>query len=109
MSGMLSGLNQQELSDGFRLYGFASFGTNRPPSLAVGGGIRGREPMNYEELTQEQKAKARACASADELVALAKQEGIDLSDEQLQAISGGSGWLSSCSTDSCSSNCGSYT
>ena len=59
--------------------------------------------MNLDDLTEEQKAKARACASADELVELARQEGIDLSNEQLQAISGGSGWFS-CDSDSCTSN-----
>lgn len=58
--------------------------------------------MNFEELTEEQKAKARACTSADELVALAKQESIKLSDEQLEAISGGGGWSSlSCSSNEC--------
>ena len=49
--------------------------------------------MNFDDLTPEQKAKARACASADELMALAEQEGIDLSEEQLKAIAGGSDWL----------------
>ena len=49
--------------------------------------------MDIEELTQEQKEKVRECASADELMALAEKEGIDLSEEQLQAISGGSDWL----------------
>jgi len=37
--------------------------------------------------------KVRACKSADELVELAKAEGIDLNEEQLEAISGGS-WVS---------------
>lgn len=45
--------------------------------------------MNFDELTPEQREKARACKTADDLVALAKAEGVDLSDEQLEAISGG--------------------
>ena len=63
------------------------------------------EYEGFKELTDEQKAKARACATTDELVELARQEGIDLTDEQLQAISGGdvmADWFCvsyTCSTD----------
>ena len=49
--------------------------------------------MKKEELlkglTQEQVEKARACHNNEELLALAKEEGIELNDEQLSAISGG--------------------
>ena len=45
--------------------------------------------MNYEDLSAELKEKAKACANAEELIALASQEGIELSDEQLESISGG--------------------
>ena len=48
--------------------------------------------MNLEDLTPEQMEKAKACKSAEELVALAKSEGIALSDEQLESISGGADW-----------------
>ena len=47
--------------------------------------------MNYEDLTPEQQDKVKACASPDELVALAQEEGYELSDEQLDSISGGWG------------------
>lgn len=47
--------------------------------------------MNYNDLTDEQMAKARECKTAEELVALSKAEGIELTDEQLEGISGG-GW-----------------
>ena len=40
-------------------------------------------------LTKEQIAKVKACHNSDELLALAKAEGIELSEEQLTAISGG--------------------
>ena len=43
----------------------------------------------FDELTDEQMEKARECTNSDELVELAKSEGIELSDEQLDAISGG--------------------
>ena len=53
--------------------------------------------MNYSELTDEQKAKASACKTPEELMALAKEEGYELTDEELEAVSGG-GW-GECETD----------
>ena len=40
-------------------------------------------------LTEEQIAKVKACKSTEEMLALAKNEGIELTDEQLEAVSGG--------------------
>lgn len=40
-------------------------------------------------LTDEQIARVKACKSHEELLALAKEEGAELTDEQLNAISGG--------------------
>ena len=40
-------------------------------------------------LTDEQIAKVEACKSSEEILALAKEEGVALSDEQLEAVSGG--------------------
>ncbi len=40
-------------------------------------------------LTEEQIAKVKKCKNHEELLALAKAEGIELSDEQLTAVSGG--------------------
>ena len=45
--------------------------------------------MEYNGLADEQKARVMACKTADELIALAKEEGVELSDEQLNAIAGG--------------------
>ena len=42
-------------------------------------------------LTPDQLNKAKACKNSDELLKLAKAEGVELSDEQLQAINGGCG------------------
>ena len=53
-------------------------------------------------LTDEQIAKLRECKNHDELLNLAKQEGVELTDEQLEVISGGG----VCSSDKCP-NCGS--
>ena len=40
-------------------------------------------------LTKEQIAKVKACKNQEELLKLAKAEGVELTDEQLTAISGG--------------------
>ncbi len=40
-------------------------------------------------LTPEQIAKVEACKNSDEILALAKAEGVQLSNEQLEAVSGG--------------------
>lgn len=37
--------------------------------------------MEFHDLTPEQKAKALECKTSEELLALAKEEGYDLTDE----------------------------
>lgn len=41
-------------------------------------------------LTEEQIAKVKACKNQEEILRLAKEEGVELTDEQLEVISGGS-------------------
>ena len=43
----------------------------------------------WETLTEEQKEKAKACKTVDELVNLAGEEGIELPDEIMDAVAGG--------------------
>ena len=57
--------------------------------------------MDIKDLTPEQMEKAKACSSQEELVALAKEEGVELTDEQLEALSGGEAWYESCTTAGC--------
>ena len=45
-------------------------------------------------LTEEQIARIKECKSQEEILAFAKEQGIELNDEQLDAVSGG-GCLSS--------------
>ena len=59
--------------------------------------------MDLQNLTPEQMEKARACKSAEELIALAEEEGIELSDEQLDGLSGGFNW-GKCSGYTCPDN-----
>ena len=40
-------------------------------------------------LTEEQIKKVKECKSSEEILSLAKAEGVQLSDEQLEAVSGG--------------------
>ena len=42
-------------------------------------------------LSEEQIAKVKACKNQEEILAFAKEEGIELTDEQLEAVSGGCG------------------
>ncbi len=45
----------------------------------------------WDSLTDEQKEKANACKTLDELTALAGKEGVELPDEVLDAVAGGDG------------------
>lgn len=45
--------------------------------------------MDFDDLTEEQKAKARACKTPADFVSLAQEEGFELSLDQLEEISGG--------------------
>ena len=42
-------------------------------------------------LSEEQIKKVEACKSSEEILELAKAEGMELTDEQLEAVSGGGG------------------
>ena len=59
--------------------------------------------MNIDEnifstLTDEQKKKVEAAQTPEELLAIAKETGYELSQEQLDAVSGGNvGWEDPCS------------
>ena len=51
--------------------------------------IERRTEDGVQRIDRGEKAKAIACKSPEELIALAKAEGVKLTDEQLDAISGG--------------------
>lgn len=61
--------------------------------------------MEFTDLTPEQQEKAKSCKSTEDLIALAKSEGIELSDEQLESISGGGKWLGKCWQYCTENNC----
>ena len=43
----------------------------------------------YEKMTDDQKEKARACKTMDELLELANDSGVELPDELLDSVAGG--------------------
>ena len=53
--------------------------------------MKAMQPELLKGLSEEQIAKVKACKNQEELLALAKQEGIELNDEQLEAVNGGCG------------------
>ena len=63
------------------------------PSVYMNKGIitTGEARMNYENLSPELKEKAKACKTAEDVLKLAQEEGYELSDDELESISGG-GW-----------------
>lgn len=63
--------------------------------------------MRLEDLTPEQKAKAKACKTPEDILALAQEEGYELSDKELDGAGIAGGW---CATDykGCPDRCGAY-
>ena len=47
--------------------------------------------MEFDELSEDLKERAKACKTPEEMLALAKDEGIVLSDEDLEQVAGGKG------------------
>ena len=52
--------------------------------------------MNFEDLSPELQEKAKACTTPEELLALAKEQGHELTGEELDAIAGGRKWGEPC-------------
>ena len=58
--------------------------------------------MNFDDLKNpELQEKLKGCTSAEELVALAKETGFELSDEQLEAVAGGENLWEQTHDDDC--------
>ena len=58
--------------------------------------------MNFEDLTPEQQEKAKTCKNQEEILAMAHEEGYELSSDELAAVSGGVSW-------DCVSDCPNHT
>ena len=53
--------------------------------------------MDFKDISPELREKAKACKTPEEILALAKKEGYKLSDEEMQAVSGG--WTAGSKSD----------
>ena len=53
--------------------------------------------MSFEDLKNpELQEKLKAASTVEDLVALAKEEGVELADDQLDTLSGGEAWYEPC-------------
>lgn len=48
--------------------------------------------MNFDDLSPELQERVRAAKTPEEIMTLAKEQGYTLSEEELEAISGGISW-----------------
>ena len=56
--------------------------------------------MDFSSLNPETKAALSTCENPEDYLALAKAEGYELSDEELEQIAGGApGWLEGCPSE----------
>ena len=46
----------------------------------------------WKSLTPEQKEKAKSAKTPEDILALAKEDGYELSDDELESIAGGDNW-----------------
>ena len=59
--------------------------------------------MEYKDLMEEQKSKI-AAASPEEILEMAKAEGYELTDEEIEGITGGSFWITEYYCPECGSH-----
>lgn len=60
--------------------------------------------VRFDELGPDLQARARGCKTPEEMLALAKEEGHELTLEELEAISGGEHWGCKCDEEYSSYN-----
>ena len=56
--------------------------------------------MKFPELSEDVKQRLKNCKDGDELIKLASEHGVELTDEQLEGVSGGS-WATKCPKEGC--------
>jgi len=69
------------------------FLAKRPQPLTVGEGDGNMSIKDrWKSLTPEQKEKAKSAKTPEDILALAKEDGYELSDDELESIAGGDNW-----------------
>ena len=65
--------------------------------------MEGKESLEriFAQLSDEQKEQFRNCKDIDEVMKLANEENVDLSDEQLEFLAGGGCSCEDCYTKGC--------
>ena len=48
--------------------------------------------MDFSSIPEDVLEKARACKTAEELIALVREEGVELTDDDIAGITGGDDW-----------------
>ena len=61
--------------------------------------------MNFDDISSEVRAKAQKCKTPEEILELAKEAGYELSDEELEAVSGGDDSFGWCGSLICDNHC----
>ena len=60
--------------------------------------------MKFKDLTDEQRSKFAGAKGPEDILAMAREEGYELTDEELEAISGGGFWSEDCYCPKCGSH-----
>jgi hypothetical protein len=65
--------------------------TSARSAMSCGGTVQGGDLMSFDDLQNpELQEKVKACKTPEEVLALAKEEGYELTDEELESVAGGS-------------------
>ena len=64
--------------------------------MLVAASMRLEATMEFGDLTPEMQERARACTSPEDVLRLAKEEGYELSEEELAKVTGGEGFWEYC-------------
>ena len=64
--------------------------------------------MDFEKIPEELRERARACKTPEDVLALAKETGYKISDEELEGLSGGGFWSVCDSPYYCNADGGCY-
>ena len=68
--------------------------------------MKGWHDLNLDNLTPEQIEQAKTLRTTEELVKYAMENGVELTDEQMEKVAGGSVWDDAQFSETTCTNCG---